>query len=193
VLERITDHVARGLALLPQQFRTTNTQAFLTTLLEEFQEVEDALWQLLDATLLTATGARLTQYGKLLGEPRLELDDDALRKVLLARVVVNRSCGLDRDIAAMLAVFADAFTIVDTPPAALLVTLDAFPGDGLPARIGGLLRRVVAGGVGAQAVIPADASPTFHFASGEDIETDADRGFGDTTQTTGGHLAGAYG
>lgn len=193
MLEHITDHVARGLALLPRQFRKDRIQALLATWLEEFQEAEDALWDLLDATLLTATGDRLDRYARLLGESRQGLTDSLLRKVLLARVAANRSRGRDRDVTAVLSRFDNDFTIEDVDPAGLIATLPDFQGEGVPARLGGLLRRTVAGGVGAQLITPSSAGALFRFAVGsEDVETSAAAGFGDAAQTTGGHLAGVY-
>lgn len=192
MFEHITDHVARGLALLPAQFQTTKTRALLTSWLAEFQEVEDALWDLAEATLDTATGARLDQFAALLSEPRQGLTNDLLRKVLRARIVANRSQGRDADLAAMLALFAVAYAVEDFPHATVLVTLDEFPGEGLPARVGALVRRVVAGGIGVQTVSPAGDGDAFTLAEGEDLVEDDDEGFGNTAQDDGGELAGVY-
>ena len=192
MFERITDHQARALALLPEQFQKPGFQKLIESWAPEFQAAEDALWQVLDATLDAATGARLGQLAALAGKARAELSDVAQRKVARARIHANRSRGRDADIVAMLERFGVVFSLEDFAPAAVLVTLDAFPGEGLPPRIGALVRRTVAGGIGAQVISPAVAGDTFALAAGEDlVEADA-AGFGNTAQSTGGHLAGVY-
>lgn len=195
MLERVTDHVARGLAKLPDQYQKPRIRALLASWLAEFQEAEDALWQLLDATLDTATGARLEQWAALLGERRQGLGDVALRKVARARILANRSQGRDGDVVAMLAVFGVAFFVEDFSPAAVVVTLDAFPGDGLPPRIASLLRRTVGGGIGAQLVAPGEKDDEIVFALAEDFDetmTNDDAGLADAAQTQGGALAGVW-
>ena len=93
VFEHVTDHATRALALLPDQFQKDGIRALLSSWTPEFQEIEDALWVLFEATLDTATGARLDQYAVLLGEPRQTLSNTALRKVIRARILANRSQG----------------------------------------------------------------------------------------------------
>lgn len=189
MFEHVTDHAARGLARIPEQWQKEDFRALLTSWLVEFQEIEDAFWALLQAGITTATGARLSQYAVLLGEPRQGLGDDELRLVLLARIVANRSQGRDADLHAMLVTFATDFLVEDFEPASVLVTFEAFPGEGLPERIASLVRRAVGGGIGAQAVSPVSADPLLRFATtSEDVEVDADHGLSDTAQTQGGAL-----
>ena len=87
MFEHVTDHIAKGLARLPEQYQKDKFRGQLRSWLTEFQEIEDAFWALLNAGIATATGARLSQYGVLLGEPRQGLGDDELRPVLQARIV----------------------------------------------------------------------------------------------------------
>ena len=189
MFEHVTDHIAKGLARLPEQYQKDKFRGQLRSWLTEFQEIEDAFWALLNAGIATATGARLSQYGVLLGEPRQGLGDDELRLVLLARIVANRSQGRDADLHAMLVTFATDFLVEDFEPAAVLVTFEEFPGEGLPQRIASLVRRAVGGGIGAQAVSPVSADPLLRFATtSEDVEVDADHGLSDTAQTQGGAL-----
>lgn len=192
MFEHVTDHVAKGLARLPEQFQKDDFRALLTSWLVEFQEIEDAFWDLLQAALGTATGARLSQYAVLLGEPRQGLGDDELRSVLLARILANRSQGRDADLHAMLVTFATDFLVEDFEPASVLVTFDAFPGEGLPERIASLVRRAVGGGIGAQVLTPAGDADVFTLADGEDLIEDDDEGLGTTAQDDGGELAGVY-
>lgn len=191
VFERIADHATRAPVLLPEQNQKTSTRALLSSWMPEFQAVEDALWQVLDATLDSATGARLAQFAALVGEPRAGLLDEALYKVARARIAANRSRGRDADLATVLAWFGVPFEVVDFAPAAVLVTLGAFPGDGLPRRIASLVRRAVAGGVGAQTVSPVVEGASLVFASqSEDVEVAPGAGLSDAAQTQGGALSG---
>lgn len=191
MFERIADHQARALALLPEQNQKPETEKLLESWMPEFQAIEDALWQVLDAGLGTATGARLEQFSLLLGEARGGLLDEALYKVARARIVANRSRGRDADLATALAWFGVPFEVVDFASAAVLVTLGAFPGAGLPRRIAALVRRAVSGGVGAQTVSPAVEGAALVFASqSEDVESSPGAGLSDTAQTQGGALSG---
>lgn len=191
MFEHVTDHGARALALLPDQFQKDGIRALLSSWTPEFQEIEDALWALFEATIDTSTGARLDQYAVLLGEPRQTLTDAALRKVLRARILANRSQGRDADLRAVLLVFAVTFTVQDYEPASVLVTLGDFPGAGLPQRIASLVRRAVGGGVGVQTISPAVAGNPFILASqSEDVEVAPGFGLSDAGQTQGGALCG---
>lgn len=192
MFEHVTDHIAKGLARLPEQYQKDKFRGQLRSWLTEFQEIEDAFWALLQAALGTATGARLSQYGVLLGEPRQGLGDDELRSVLQARIVANRSLGRDADLHAVLVTFATDFLVEDFAPAAVLVTFEEFPGEGLPQRIASLVRRAVGGGIGAQVLTPAGEGDVFTLADGEDLLEDDDEGFGTTAQDDGGELAGVY-
>lgn len=194
MFERITDHQARALALLPEQFQKPEFQKLLATWMPEFQAIEDALWQVLDAGLSTATGARLTQLAAIVGEPRADLVDAALRKVARARILANRSRGRDADLAALLAIFEVAVSVEDFEPATTIVTLREFPGAGLARRIAALVRRAVAGGVGAQTVsLVTSGNPLVFASQSEDVEDAPAFGLSDAGQTQGGALCGVMG
>ena len=194
-LAHTTTHVADGLARLTDRWRGKPAiEALLSPFLAELQEVEDQLWSMLVATIDTATGVQLDQLAALIGEPRLTLDDGALRTVLRARVLANRSSGSVPELVAILVLFAeDSFTLDEVFPAGVLVTVASYLG-AIPAeRVGGLLHRATAGGVGAQLVAPASSATAFRFAStDDDVEAAVETGFSDTAQTSGGHLAGVY-
>lgn len=193
-LAHVTDHVARGLARLTQRWRGKPViEAILSSHLAEVQEIEDALWEVIELALDTATGDGLDQIAALLGEPRQDLDDEPLRTVLRARILANRSRGSFDELHAILALFAgDAYTLGEYPPAAVLAALDVFPGTVPAARMGGILRRAVSGGVGAQLVAPASVSTAFRFSSSDEVATGSASGFAPLDQSSGGHLAGVY-
>lgn len=188
-----TAHVATGLARLARQFRKPVIQAVLSAYLAEVQAIEDAFWALIILGIDNAQGAHLDQLGALLGEPRQGLGDLAYRNLVRARAVSNRSRGTYTDVRDTLRASLDGvnYTLDPSYPAGLLADLATFPGAGLPARIGALVRRATAAGVGVAIVSPAAAGDTFAFAEGDDVEVDTE-GFASTDMSTGGALAGVY-
>lgn len=192
-LAQETGHVAAGLARLARQFRKPVIQAMLTSWLAEVQEIEDAFWALIILGIDNAQGAHLDQIGALLGEPRLGLGDLAYRNLVRARAVSNRSRGNYTDVRDTLRACLDGvnYTLDPSYPAGLLADLATFPGAGLPPRIGSLVRRATAAGVGVALVSPAVVGDAFAFAEGDDVEVDTE-GFADTDMGTGGALAGVY-
>lgn len=192
-LAHATDHVARGLSQLTQRWRgLPGVSAILSSHLAEVQAIEDALWSILLLTLDTATAAQLDQIATILGEARLTLGDDDLRTVLRARILANRSSGSVDELVAILELFVEApyLTLEEFFPAGVLASSSVFPT--VPAaRIGALLRRATAGGVGEQFVAPTRAVGGFRFSM-TDETTASSKGFSDTAQTSGGHLAGVY-
>jgi len=194
-LAHATDHVARGLAQLTHRWRDQPAvKAILSAHLAEVQAIEDALWSILAIALDSASGDQLAQIGALLGEPKAGLSDAKWRVVLHARIDANRSGGTLDDLLVILLRFADAtdITAVEYFPAGVLLTASALTAGFPPSRVGGLLRRATAGGVGVQLVAPASTSPAFRFASADDVEAAVGTGFSTTAQLSGGHLAGVY-
>lgn len=94
------DHVAAGLARLPEQFRNkTKVVQFLTALLGEFQPLEDAMWDLLTLRGIgSAFGAQLDALGVLIGYPRGGLSDVDYQRYLRAKIATNRSRGVTEDL-----------------------------------------------------------------------------------------------
>ena len=95
MLSYIPNHVEIGLGRMIAWLRNSpNLMAFLRLLLEEVQELEDAMIALiLERSLNTATGAQLDQYGELVGQLRGGLSDKDYRRFLKVRIRANRSCG----------------------------------------------------------------------------------------------------
>jgi hypothetical protein len=100
VISKIEDHVERGLARLPSQFRDKpKLKAFLTVLMTPAQPLEDALWQLLtERDIDTAIGDQLDQIGVIVNQPRLGNDDDTYRRFLYVRIAINRSSGTPEEL-----------------------------------------------------------------------------------------------
>jgi hypothetical protein len=190
-LAHVTDHVARGLSRRTAKWRDKQAiEAVLSSHLAETQELEDALWSIFALTLDTATDDQLAQYGALLGEPKLTLTDVKWREVLRARILANRSSGSIPDIQAVFAQLGVP-DLEELFPAGLLAS-GGFSSTVPGARLGSLLRRATAGGVGAQLVVPASTETALRFASAEDVEPAVSMGFGVVDPSVGGHLAGVY-
>lgn len=94
------DHVADGLARLPQQWKNKpNVLALVTIFLQRYNDLEAVfqalLWQ---RTITNAVGAQLDTIGKIVGQPRNGLDDATYRRYIYARVTTNRSSGVIEDL-----------------------------------------------------------------------------------------------
>jgi hypothetical protein len=92
-IEKIEDHVDRGLDRLPSQFKDKpKLAAYLTVLMTPFQPLEDALWQLLtERNIDNAVGVQLDQIGTIVGLGRISADDEVYRRHLRAQILTNKS------------------------------------------------------------------------------------------------------
>ncbi len=191
-IERVTDHVARGLARLTDRWQRPAIRAVLSAWLAEVQELEDAAWQILSLTIDTAEGDALSQYGHLLGLPRrdaAQVADAPYRLSLKAWARAIRASGTDGDLDAVLsyALGGGAYALEEYFPAGLVIVPEeplAIPDE--------LARKIFAqarsGGIDAQLVsLPAAAA--FRFAAGDEV-VNSDHGFAEDDQTGGGALAG---
>ena len=195
-LAHVTDHVESGKALLTTVFRKPVIQALLASWLKQVQALEDATWQVYNAFGLDdAVGAQLDAIGSVVGLDQGDIaTDDLYRRALRAWVIANRSRGRDANLHALAAAALDGegYDLSAWSPANLVVTpvVPVDIGAELFARI---LRRATADGVGVQLVAPVDDSSTFAFSlDSETSTTSSSRGWADASQTTGGHLVGAW-
>lgn len=95
-LEPEVNHVTRGLAYLPWQFNdSTNLRTFLQILLEEIQELEEAIYELTrQKSLSDATGFQLDIIGEQIGKRREGVtDDEEYRRLLRVQIALNSSEG----------------------------------------------------------------------------------------------------
>lgn len=94
-LAAVTNHVERGLSRLIEQFKgKPRLEAWISSYLEEVQELSTAAWQVLVLRLIDdSTGEQLTVLGQLVGQPRTVEDDDRFRVLVRARIAVNQSRG----------------------------------------------------------------------------------------------------
>lgn len=189
----VTDVRAVGLARVIQQLRGKPAfDALLTTYLDEVQAIETAAWQLYALAIDNSEGDALDQIGDLFDTPRSPSMTDAVyRRVLHGCVAALHASGTGNDLVrvARALVGSDAVTVREVFPAAVLVEPTA--ATGIPVDVmRRVLRRARSGGVGLQ-VIDVPEGDAFTFSSSMmHSEVDADRGFSDTTQATGGALVG---
>lgn len=108
-VEHISDHVARALARLPQQFRgKVKIEALLSALVAPCQDLEDALYALLtERDVETAVGQQLDDLGLIVGELRQGRDDDTYRRFVRARISVNKSKGTALDVLSVASLVLD--------------------------------------------------------------------------------------
>lgn len=96
-IEQIVDHANRALDRVITQFRESAFfKGLLTALSAEAQEVEDALWGLMQAyrTVSVATGTTLDNIGKLVGAPaRGTKTDTQYRNRINAQIIANLGSG----------------------------------------------------------------------------------------------------
>ncbi len=190
-VEHIEDHDTSGLALFYRQFANTpNIRALASAWLTQVQAIEDALWDLLVNTLENATDAALDQVGGLLGLGRGELDDDSYRAVLFALVVARRSSGGPEDLMLVARTALDAITFRyrEGHASACITPQSVFAF--APALLF-VLKIAKSAGVQIQLrYLTATPTHTFTFSGALLKGTSSTAGFADTTQTSGGHLAG---
>jgi hypothetical protein len=84
---KITDHTARGRALILSQFKASpRIQRIATIMQTRVQETEDLCWDFLQEQLLdVAVGVHLERLGRKIGELRGPFSDDDIYRRIIAR------------------------------------------------------------------------------------------------------------
>lgn len=187
-----TSHVAEGIALLYRQFASKPLfTALVSSYLKQVQEIEDALWNALTKTTLdTATAAQLDQIGAVLVWPRGSLSDTDYRAILRALIAARRSRGFPEDIITVarllfgLQRFRDGSASITIEPEA--------PYAFAPSAALTVLDIAKSPGIQLQLFDPPEAEASLFTFSDDPmrVQTDAARGFSDTSQITGGALTG---
>lgn len=100
----VTTHANDGIARLTERYRKPLISALLGSWLSEVQALENASYDLLiKRSPATAEGATLDLLGKVVGQQRQGRTDEQYRLWIAARVLVNRSSGLLRQVLAIAA------------------------------------------------------------------------------------------
>lgn len=95
------NHVAEGLKLLTDHYRNkTVIPGVLSAFLARCQEIEDMLWGVIEAGLISTppTGDALTRLGGIVGLPRDTADDAEFLSEIILQIRVNRSQGVASDV-----------------------------------------------------------------------------------------------
>lgn len=108
-LSEKTNHVSEAIDNLISQFKDKpNFQAFVTSLVNQVQELEVALNDLItERTLETAVGEQLDGIGEILGEDRQGRNDDDYRTALRARILLNVGSGTPEEIVELVSYLTD--------------------------------------------------------------------------------------
>lgn len=152
--EIISDHVEQALNRTVQQFRDKEKiEDLLSAIAGPSQALEDALWQLFtERDVDTAVGVQLQAIGSLVGQPYEGQDDDDYRRLVRARISVNKSMGAVRDIvivARLVVDDEDADLVVQrSGTAAVVVEVDGVAvSDDLATNLNSFLQATKAAGV----------------------------------------------
>lgn len=193
-LEHNTNHEQSALDRFLEQFKAKqNFTNLVKALCGPVQDIEDALWSLYTNRLLDdSDGVQLDNLGVIVGQARQGRNDPDYLQWIKARIRVNRSNGQGNDLLDVLSLVLDEnaqSSMVESPPAA--VTVRVYNYSGSSDNLFDILTAAKAGGVRLSLEFSTrDEDSVFTFAPGADIvEGDLDRGFADTDESTGGHLA----
>lgn len=197
-LTKKTNHVEEALDHLIEQLKNQEVVAgIITALMEQVQDLENAAFELdlgtSDSlrTLDNSVGVQLDGYGSIVGEERLNRDDDTYRTAIKIRELRNRASGTPEEILDIFNRFRPGIYKLqeDYPASFRLIAQEALtPSDPSPVEFAQLLDDIKAAGVGANFVYGGyDVGSLFKFASGDSLENSSVYGFGNDTGTTGGH------
>jgi hypothetical protein len=129
-LEHKTDHAAQAKARLLQQYKEASApgvQELVEVLGFEVQDLEDALFQIIDETKLSAAiGVNLEHLGDIVGQPRNGMEDETYWLWIQARIRANRSSGSIDEILAIFMLINEgaSFQFVEYFPAAFALKVD---------------------------------------------------------------------
>lgn len=191
-IEKKTNHVAEAIGNLIEQFKgKPNLEALISSYVTQIQDAENAAFQLItDRSIDTATGAQLDGIGQVVGLDRDGLSDDDYRTRLRVQIRLNLSTGTIEDVLTVATLITGgSVELFEGWPASIVVTIFELTED--PALVAQIISEARSAGVGSQLIYsPSPEGEIFSFASGSTPETDANRGFSNTSQTTGGKFAG---
>ena len=184
--------------LLAQFSDSTALRQLICSLVSPLDELEAAILDVHYARWLatTTTGVQLDVLGRIVREPRNGLDDATYRRALRTRVLVNRSSGRVEELIAIALTFEPDIEPIEFREHAPN-SITVHPGgdfDASPRALTERLQSARGGGVNLQLIYPPGAGAPGVFTLSDTTVTVADtKGWGSTTETTGGGLAGVVG
>jgi hypothetical protein len=183
----MVDHVTRGLARLPEQFKESPRFRFLIqALLEELQEVEDTLEEIKSQKNLdNAVGVQLDGLGEILGKRREGLTDTPYRLALKVQQILNAGEGRYETVLDLWRILLNSPTATVDEQFPAGVTLFSDVGTPTLATLNTLMQALPVT-VTAAFTSSIDTDPVFSFVGGAGI------GFGSTEDSSGGKFIGRY-
>ncbi len=186
----ITDHVARGIERLPEQYKgKEKIEGFVSALLAEAQNLENTFEDLqLNRSIETAVGDALDRLGVIVGLARLPgQTDTTYRSFLKVKIIQNLNQGTPEEVIAAAQFFLNAVSVwyLEVYPAAVdILTTAAVPLADRP-RVRAQIKDFLPAGVSLDVFGQYDETNPFIFDGGQ--------GFGDVANPSiGGLLADAY-
>jgi hypothetical protein len=200
-IARVTDHVEAGLDLLLDYYKgKPRLEALLSSELKQIQALEDAAWDVLIQRLIdNATGVQLDKLGRIVGQPRVEEDDEVYRVRIRTRVRANKSLGHPKDLieVALILTGLDKTELEysESYPAGFMIEVLAPMSAELASVLLGFL--IAAKSPGVRPMVQFSelgAENAFTWADGDEFEDDEDRGFGgdDPDVGPGGIFVGEF-
>lgn len=175
MIEYVPDHAARAVAdMLSQDQSKPRLVAVIRAAARAFQCIEDLAFDLIVSnTVENATGALLDRWGRVVGEARGGLDDEAYRGFVRARMAANVSGGTTDELLSIIASVTAPAVVqqVDLFPAAFaLIVSRAQPlPDLLRERVRGFVRDLKAAGVGLTMIEKTGNPFTYDDGPGFDV------------------------
>lgn len=184
--------------LLGQFADSTALRQLICSLVSPLDELEDAVLDVHYARWLadTTNAEQLDVIGRIIREPRNGLDDATYLRALRTRVLINRSSGKLEDLIEIALTFEPDIEPIEFrehgPNSITARPAGDFAAD--PKALTERLQSARAGGVNLQLIYPPGVGLAGAFTlRGTTVTTDAAKGWGSTTETTGGELAGVVG
>lgn len=195
-LAYIGTYEADAAGRLIDHFRKPRNEAFVRASATPWQELEDALWSLVNLNLDNATGHALELIGRSIGERPAGRDDDAYRAGIRTRILVNNSQGKREELyAIVLSMLPDADGSVELhtlPPRSIMAYLTTGPAAiGYPT-LALALRQAKAGGVALGLVAGESGTPLMFCDEADAADPDANGFCSDADLEGGGDAWGVY-
>lgn len=189
--------VAESLSVLLTQFQGFPViEGFVASHAVQAQALEYVFNDLILRSINDSTGVTLDVYGKIVGESRLDRNDDDFRAAIRARITTNKGNGRVDDIIRVLRAAYNAdtgYVAADLGGAAIEVRLrDGFqPLLYTPEELAYLMKKATgAGCLSFFHYSNQEESDTFGLSASDSVESDPASGLSDDTETTGGVLSG---
>lgn len=188
------DHVARGLSRLIQKYKgKPRFEGLLSSYLRRVQELEDAIWEVIEYRLLTnAEGYQLDRIGRIVGRGRNNLSDRDYLIAIRGQIRINRSSGTPEDMIAVTMLSLPEgfqFTFAEGYPASEVIAITT---PAIDFNINVLFANLVAAKCGGVRLFLEYSlfpdSDTFFWSDDSTTHADTRRGWGDLSDPSiGGH------